>query len=177
MEIARTRAAEAMQAIIDALQSNGVDEKDIQTQNFSIQPRYDYRNGEQILRGYMVANTVAVKIRDLDRAGDAIDDAAAAGGDAIRINSIQFTIEDTTALQEEARIEAMKNAETKAQILAEEAGITLGKPISIVESFGARPPVYDYTDERLAAEPAVKTPIEAGELEVRVSVSVVYDID
>lgn len=177
VEAAREVAARAMQGIIDSVKGNGVAEDDIHTQQFSIQPRYDYSNGEQILRGYMVTNTVSVRIRNMDSVGGVIDDAAIAGGDETRINSIQFTIDDPTALQAEARVDAMADAQAKAATLADEGGVTLGDPISISESSGSTPPTYYDDRNKYAAEPAYETPIETGTLEVRVTVSVIYAID
>ncbi len=176
VEEARAEAADAMQRIIDSLMKNGVTEDDVRTQRFSIQPQYNYVQGKQILRGYLVMNTVSVKIRDMDKVGQVIDDAAAAGGDVLRINSIQFTIDDPGPLQAEARIEAMKDAQAKAETLAEEGSVTLGKPISISETVGSSPPVY-YDNERAVAEPGFQTPIESGLLEVRVTVAVIYEIE
>ena len=168
---AREEAAAAMQQIIDSLKANGVDEKDIQTQQFSIQPQFDFIEGKQRLRGYRVTNIVSIKVRNLDRVGKVIDDVAAAGGDITQVQSIQFTIDDPKELQSQARVKAMKDARTKAQTLAEEGGVKLGKPVSISESIGSSSPIFFKSDRELSA-----TPIEPGELEVTVTVSVIYNI-
>lgn len=172
---AREDAADAMQKVLDTLKGNGVSEKDLQTKQYSIQPQYDYVDGQRILRGYRVTNTVSAKIRTLDKIGNIIDDAAEAGGNAVQVQSIGFTIDDPTELQAQARVEAMKNAQDKAETLAEEGGVTLGKPISISESTGYYAPNYSFDDRESAG--AVKTPIETGELEIAVTVSVLYEID
>ena len=134
VEAAREEAARAMTALIDTLKANDIAENDIQTENFSIYPQYDYTEEGRILRGYRVNNTVNTKVRELDNLSDIIDDATAAGGDIIVVNSIQFMIEDPTPLQAQARALAVKNAEAKAQTLAEAGGVTLGKPITITET-------------------------------------------
>ena len=131
---ARTEAAEAMAGVIESLKGNGLLDPDIQTQHFSIYQQFDYIKGQREFRGYSVTNTVSAKIRDLDTVGNVIDDAAEAGGDLVEINSIQFTIDDTTKLKMQARVAAMQDAQAKAQTLATEGGVTLGKPISISES-------------------------------------------
>ncbi len=175
---ARTEAAEAMAGVIESLKGNGLVDTDIQTQHFSIHQRYDYVKGKREFRGYNVTNTVSAKIRDLDTVGNVIDDAAEAGGDLVQINSIQFTIDDSTKLKMQARVAAMQNAQAKAQTLATEGGVTLGKPISISESgdFYAPYPVnleFAFADDAAAAE----TPIQSGQLQITVTVNVVYEIE
>lgn len=83
---------------MDALRHQGIAEDDIQTRYFTIQPeyRYDTPQREPVLVGYRVANTVIAQIRALEAVGLIIDSVAAAGGDAARVQSIQFTIEDAT---------------------------------------------------------------------------------
>ena len=68
-----------------------------------------------------------------------IDDAAEAGGDLVQVQSIQFAIDDSKELQVQARVKAMQDAQAKAKTLAEEGGVTLGKPISISESSSSSP--------------------------------------
>ena len=175
---ARTEAAEAMAGVIESLKGNGLVDTDIQTQHFSIHQRYDYVKGKREFRGYNVTNTVSAKIRDLDTVGNVIDDAAEAGGDLVQINSIQFTIDDSTKLKMQARVAAMQNAQAKAQTLATEGGVILGKPISISESgdFYAPYPVnleFAFADEAAGAA----TPIQSGQLQITVTVNVVYEIE
>lgn len=172
---ARAEAADAMQKVLDSIKNNGVAEEDIQTQQFSIQPQYDYINGERVLRGYRVTNMVSAKIRNLEQVGEIIDGAAEAGKDIVQVHSIRFTIDDPKELQAQARVEAMKDAEAKAETLATESGVKLGKPVSISESVGAYEPKYRL-DEAATAEGA-STPIETGELEIEVTVMVVYEIE
>lgn len=176
---ARESAAVAMTAVIDALKASGIAENDIQTKRFSIHPQYDYADNGRVLRGYSVNNTVSAKVRELEDLSEVIDGAAEAGGDIIVVNSIQFMIEDTTPLQAQARGLAVKNAEAKAQTLADASGVTLGKPITITETSHAASPPVAYGEEAAFAADSVrsKTPIEAGELTVIVTVTVVYEIE
>jgi len=169
---AREEAAAAMQKVIDSLKDNGVVEKDIQTQHFSIQPRYDYIDNQQVLRGYLVTNTVSTKVRNIETVGKVIDDAVDAGRDLIRVQSIVFTIDNPKELQNQARVEAMKDAYAKAEALAEQGDVELGKPISISESMGYPIP-SSFDKERLTST----TPIEPGQLEITVTVTVIYDIE
>ena len=179
MKQARTEAAEAMAGVIESLKGNGLLDPDIQTQHFSIYQQFDYIKGQREFRGYSVTNTVSAKIRDLDTVGNVIDDAAEAGGDLVEINSIQFTIDDTTKLKMQARVAAMQDAQAKAQTLATEGGVSLGKPISISESgdFYVPRPVnleFAFADDAAAT---VDTPIQSGQLQIRVTVNVIYEIE
>lgn len=178
VEEAREAAASAMTAVIESLRANDVAEKDIQTENFNIYPQYDYIDNGRVLRGYRVNNTVSAKVRELESLSDIIDHAAAAGGDIVVVNAIRFMIEDTTALQTQARALAVKNAETKAQTLAEASGVNLGKPVTITETgSGGGPRVAFAESAEFAADSArSSTPVQAGELSVTVNVTIVYEI-
>ncbi|MCH8025156.1 MAG: SIMPL domain-containing protein [Chloroflexi bacterium] len=175
---ARSEAAEAMDATLQALKDGGVEEIDIQTTRFSINPRYDFRgDGPPRLTGFFVENQVTVKIREIDDTGDLIDAAAEAGGDLIRIQNLRFTIDDPSALEDEARIAAMEEAKSKGETLAAVAGVSLGAPRSISESGGFSPIAFREDLFALSAAADASTPIETGELEVRVQVQVVYALE
>ena len=179
VETAREETASAMTAVIDVLKGNNIADRDIQTENFSIYPQYDYTEEGHILRGYRVNNTVNAKVRELETISDIIDDAVAAGDDIIVVNSIQFMIEDPTPLQAQARALAVKDAEAKAQTLAEAGGVKLGKPITITEtSYTAGPPIaYAKAAEFADDGGRSSTPIQAGELTVTINVTIVYEIE
>ena len=176
---ARTAAAEAMAGVIESLKGNGLLDEEIQTQRFSIRQRFDRVNGKREFRGYSVTNTVSAKIRDLDAVGNIIADAAEAGGDMVEINSIQFTIDDPTQLKMQARVAAMGDAQVKAQRLAAEGEVTLGKPISISESGHYHPPESPRVAFSLAdtSAAAIETPIQSGQLRIKVTVNVIYAIE
>lgn len=177
---AREEAASAMTALIDSLKANDIDEKDINTENFSIYPQYDYSEGKRELRGYRVNNTVRAEVRELDTLSDVIDDAAEAGGDNIVVNSVQFMIDDTTEYRTQARSLAVKDAAAKAQTLADASGVTLGKPVTITENtYFESPPIAFAVAEAAFDEDSARssTPIVPGELTVTVNITVVYEID
>jgi uncharacterized protein YggE len=176
VKAANSQVQEAMSDLLDSLEGNGVQEKDIQTTSFSVYPEYDYRNNEQILTGYRVSHMLQVKVRDIDKAGEVIDDAVEAGGDLLQVQSISFSIDDTTALRSEARAEAVADAQAKADELATLAGVTLGKPTYITESVSTPypQPYYDRGVSYAMEEAAPVTEISAGELEVVVSVYITY---
>ena len=174
-------AANAIAAVLAVLRESGVDDVDMKTQHFSIQPQYSFNRdtGVQSLTGYRVTNSLVVTLRDLDAVGSIIDAAAAAGGDATRINSIGFRVEDGVALEAEARVLALADAVAKADLFAEATGVTRGKLVFITESSFqqfARSESAFALDGGFAAS-AAPTEILAGEFDVRVSVQAVFAID
>ena len=174
--VAQSQAAEAMDRVMGALADNGVAEKDIQTQYYSVYPvtRWDEDSQKEIIVGYRVTNTVSAKIREIDKTGTIIDAVASAGGDFTRINGIYFSVDDPSAYYEEARGEAMADAGAKAEQLAELAGGRLGKATYISESSSTPPSVY--RQSMSGAESAAPTPISPGEMEITLTVQVVYSI-
>ena len=173
--VAQSQATEAMDEVMGALTDNGVAEKDIQTQHFSIYPvtRWDQDDDEEVVIGYRVTNTVSAKIREIDKAGAIIDAVAEAGGDLTRIDSIDFSVDDPSAYYEEAREKAMTDAKAKAEQLADLAGGRLGKATYISESSYVPPPIYrqDVYEE---AVPGAETPIRPGEMEISLTVQIAY---
>jgi uncharacterized protein YggE len=164
--------ADVMAAILEL----GVAEEDIQTVDYSVRAEIDWQDDKQRVIGYVVNNSVVLKLRELDKAGDVLDAATEAG--ANNIYGIQFTFDDPTALREEARAEAMAQARDKAEALAQLAGVGLGKPRYINESFMEAPPYYlepIYATAERAMGGGV-TPVQPGQLEVAVQVQVTFDI-
>ena len=174
---AQQQAAQAMDAVMGVLDSHGIDEKDIQTQQYSIQPVREWRDEQYILVGYLVTNTVTVKVRNIEDTGSIIDDAVIAGGDYTRINNISFTVDEPEAYYEDMRDEAMADAKDRAEQLAELGGVKLGKPIYIAENSSYTPSVV-YLDYKAAEGAAVPTTsISPGETELQLTVQVVYSIN
>jgi uncharacterized protein YggE len=176
---AQSQAQGGMDKLMTALKDSGVAAKDIQTSAFSIQQitKWDNNKQESIITGYMVTNMVTVKIRDVNNAGTVIDAVTNAGGDLTRINSISFTIDDPSALQAQARQEAVADAAARAKQLADAAGVKLGKPIYITESSNVPSPIY--RDVTMAAEGSTPTttPVSPGELDVTANVQINYQIN
>ncbi len=174
---AQTQAAEAMERVMDALTDHGVAEKDIQTRYFSISPvtKWNRETEEETVVGYRVSNLVTAKIRNIDKIGVIIDAVAEAGGDLIRIDSISFSVDDPSDYYQEARKEAVADAKAKAEQLAKLAGVSLGKPIYISEGMQV-PPIYTRGVVYEEAVPGAETPISPGEMEISLTVQVVYAI-
>jgi uncharacterized protein YggE len=175
---AQTEAATTMTALVAALKSNGVADKDIQTTTYSIEvvTQWNKDTNEQIIIGYKVTNTVTAKIRDMSKVGTTIDAAAEAGGNLTRISGISFTVDDPTTYYAQAREEAMADAKAKAEQMAGLADIELGKAFYISESGVYIPAPYSIKDYA-AGSASETTPISAGELEITLTVQVAYSIE
>ena len=175
---AQDKAKAAMNDVMEALKDEGVAEKDIQTQYFSIYKvtRWDNDKQQEITIGYRVTNIVTAKIRDVDSAGAVIDAVAKAGGDLTRINNIGFTVDDPKPFQEQARKLAVADAYAKAKTLADVAGVKLGQATYISESTYVPGPIY--RSDMIAAPEAApaETPISPGEMEITTTVQIAYAI-
>lgn len=161
----------AATALIDTLKGRGVADADLQTSQVSIGPTFEPESGA--IGGYEVTNQLTVTLRDLARAGEVIDAAAAAAGDAVRVQQIGLSIADDSAARAQARADAVAQAQAQAQQLAEAAGVDLGPIRSIREVTAPAPPV-PFAADALAQSAAV--PIEPGTQELTVTVEIVYGI-
>ena len=177
--VARDQAAEAMDSVMTALTENGVADNDIQTQYFTIRriTQWDRETEQEVVTGYRVINMVTVKIRDIDQIGIIIDAVADAGGDLTRVDSIDFTVDDSSAYYDEAREEAMAEARDKAEQLAELAGVTLGNATYISEGSQAPPIARGASYIDVNEEMAIETPVSPGEMEISLTVQVIYAIE
>jgi uncharacterized protein len=165
------------QKVTAALKAAGVDEKDIQTTNFSIypQPKYDDKGQPTGEITYVVQNTVSVTVRDISKIGDILDAAVKAG--ANNIYGIQFDVSDKSEALTLAREEAVKNAQVAANDLAKASGVTLG-PIQTISSYGGGAPVYlsEGKGGGMAVADAASVPVSAGQMVLTVDVNIVYEI-
>lgn len=165
---------ELMARVMDALERREIAEEDIQTVDYSIRAEIDYEDDERRILGYVVANSVSVKVRHVDQVGDVLDAVTDAG--ANNIHGIQFTFDDPSELREQARADAIADAQSKAQALASLAGVGLGKPRVISESFVEPVPFYMESVYAAPREAGGAVPVSPGQLEVRVQVQVTFDI-
>ncbi|UCH42380.1 MAG: SIMPL domain-containing protein [Dehalococcoidales bacterium] len=179
VSVARDQAAEAMDAVMTALTENGVADNDIQTEYFTIRriTQWDREKEQEVITGYRVINMVTAKIRDIDNIGTVIDAVADAGGDLTRVDSIDFTVDDPSDYYDEAREEAMAEARDKAEQLAELAGVILGNATYISEGSQIPPVTRGGYAMDVAEEMEVETPVSPGELEVILTVQVIYAIE
>ncbi|WP_223114676.1 SIMPL domain-containing protein [Lolliginicoccus suaedae] len=169
-------ANEAAQRVIDAVREGGVADEDIQTERFSINPRYEFDEGPRTRRiaGYEVANQLTIKIRDIDSSGSTLDAIARAGGDDAVVNGVGFMLEDNAELLRQARERAFEDARQRAEQYAELAGSDLGEVVSIVEDQAPSPQPFFADTMSRSAENAV--PIEPGSQDVEVRVTVRWEL-
>jgi len=170
-----------MNSVIEAIKSQGVEEKDLKTTNFSISPRYEwyekseiYPAGKRVLVGYEVNQTLQVKIRDLTKIGNIIQVATKAG--ANQVGDLQFTIDKQDELKSQARKEAIEKAKVMAKEIAGQLGVKLVKITNFSENAIAPIP-YPYFMEKAMSGGAETPQIQTGENKIEVQVSITYEID
>lgn len=176
-------------AIKAYLKSEGVDEKDIQTADYSVYPQYDYTStacsggycpsGKQVLRGFQVSETLTVKVRDTDKAGDLLAGVGSKG--ASSVSGLSFTIDDQDALDAEARDKAIAKAKEKAEALADALGVSIVRVVGFSEN-GSYPPMpYAYgmggaEDAALQIKVSNAPEISVGQNKITSYVTITYEI-
>jgi len=172
---AMTANAKAMTATIAALKRAGVADRDIQTQSINLQPQYRYADNQPpILTGYQASNRVSIRLRDLAGAGDVIDALVSAG--ANQIDGPILSVEHPEAALDEARTKALAAARARADLYAKAAGLTVRRIVRISESDGM-PIVRPMMMMARASKVADSTPVEAGEQELTVNLSAVFELN
>jgi uncharacterized protein YggE len=173
VDAALQKASAAMRAVIRALRDGGVAAKDIRTAGLSVNPDYTYDGSQQRITGYRATESLSATLRDLDKAGQIVKRAVAAGGDATRVDGLQLDLEGDSALLTQARKQAFAEAKAKAETYAEAAGRGLGAVSSVTEQVNSSgPEQLSYSAMAAAAPKAV--PIEPGSQKVSVAVKVVW---
>ncbi len=133
---------------------------------------------ESVISRYEVGNNLEVRLRDLDAVGEIIDEVTEAGGDSIRFDGIDFSIDDPSELEDQALAAAVEDAISKAQDVASATGVQLGDLLHISEGAGGQPG-FPYFNQRAAyamADSAVMTRVSGGTLEVSASVQALFGI-
>jgi len=168
--------SKSMAAIMAVLKAASIAEKDMQTSNFLVQPRYDYGNSTQPPRlvGYEVSNTLTVTVTHLDRLGALLDKSVASGSN--RIDGISFQLAEPGKALDEARRLAAQDASRKAHLYAAALGIGLGPVLSISESGGLPPPIPMQMKTMGAEAASADVPIARGEQTIAVDVNIVWEI-
>ena len=169
---AMNQTSERTKTVIDALVNDAkIDRKDISTSSVSLQSQTAPDSAAII--GYRASNSLSVKIRQLDSASKTLALIVDKGGNATRINSVDFSIEDDSKLVKDARANAFEDAKARAQQYADLSGMRLGKVISISEASGTTPPMPYSPAPRAAAAPV---PIEPGQQTVNFAVTVIWEL-
>jgi hypothetical protein len=159
-------------AVTDALAGQGIDRKDISTTTVTLQPQYGGSDNTTIV-GYQSSNSIDVKVRKIETGPQVLGVITTTGGDATRINSVTYSIEDDSQLVKDARGRAFDDAKSRAQQYAELSGLDLGKVLSISETGGVTPPPPSPVRFDVAAEAA---PLSPGQQTVGFAVTVVWEL-
>lgn len=184
-KVVQDDAATKINKITEYVKSLGVAKEDVTTSQASVNPRYDYQNGQNKINGFESTQTVTVKVRGVDKSSDTANKilAGAVDNGANQIYGSQFTIDDPESLKQDARKDAIAKAKVKAQELAEAAGIKLGKVVSVQDGEGYYPPMPLYATDAVmgkggavAERSAVAPNIEPGSQEVVQTVTLVFEV-
>jgi uncharacterized protein YggE len=176
-------AAQALQtnnteaaALIAKLKADGIAPADIQTAQLNVSPNYSGPTPH--ITGYTVTDEVIAKIRQLDKAGQLIDDAVAAAGNDARVNSIGYSIADDSALLAAARADAVRSATLRAKAMAGAAGVTLGPVQTITDQTQPQINYPQFANASAGASSSAGAPVpfQTGQEQLSVEVQVVYTI-
>jgi len=169
--------------IIDFVKQQGIPKEDITTTQFNIYPQYDYKDGRNNVIGYQANQTVTVKVKGKDvmaaKVGKILDGATDNG--ANEIAGVNFGFDNPDNLKQDARKLAIANAKDKAAELASEAGLKLGKVVSIQESGGYYPMPLQYGREAFSkgadsAAPSIAPNIQPGSQDITASITIVFEV-
>ena len=172
-----------MTRVIAAVKRAGIADRDIQTSNLSLSPVYAPQRRlpdgtitpeQPTIAGYRANNSVSVRQRKLDDYGKVIDALVNAG--ANEVNGPSFELDDPDPATDEARTAAIRKARARAELYARAAGLKVSRILSISESGGWSPP--QLVMYRMAAQDAVSSapPVQSGELQMRVNVTVQFEL-
>lgn len=173
---------EKISKVLGALKDKGILEEDIETQNYSVQPQYDYKDGAQTLVGYDANQKIVVKVRDIqsdvEKTGSIIAAASQAGSN--QMLGVSFEVSSVSDLKQQAKIMAIEDAKNKSKALAEAAGIRLGKVTGWYENDLSNPgnPV-PYGLGGAAMEKSISSvpaQIPSGTEDVTIEVSLTYEV-
>lgn len=182
---------------IDFVKKQGVKDEDIKTQQYNVQPRYQYYNCNPVyplasdgasracpppeIVGYSVTQSVQVKIRDFSKIGGIMSGVVSNG--ANQVSSLIFTLDDPASAESKARTEAIAEAQAKAKDVAKAGGFRLGRLLAIEEGGGFPPYYYDKAygrggDVALSETAALPAPtVQPGSQDVMVNVVLRYEIN
>jgi uncharacterized protein YggE len=171
--------ATTMRAVFDALTTLGIAPEDIQTTSLNVYPQDRYGNDGQIIeRQFQVSNVIQVTVRDITQIEAVVTTAVAQGANTVY--NLSFGIDDSAALEQEARQAAVADARARAEQLAEALGVTVGRPLTVTEVVSSGSPVLPFAGGgmAMAAMDSVRSqPISGGQLSVSVSVQITFALE
>jgi uncharacterized protein len=153
--------------LLQEIKNLGINDQQIETASFTINPKYDYSDGKSTLTGYEVQHLFRVRVQDVKQAGDVYNATFSSGANVAQ--DLQFHVTNDDKYEQEAISKALLNAKEKAFTIANTLQLPINQiPILIEEGF-----VYQSSGSSpklLAASP----PIQAQSLTVSASVKVTY---
>jgi hypothetical protein len=170
--------------IISFLKSKNIEEKDIKTTNFSINPVYNWdpKTGERTTTKYEATQGITVKIRDTSKSGEIISGATEKG--ANDISNLSFVTDDNEAVKDQARQIAIENAKAKAKILEQQLGVKMVKIVNFSEgSYEPTTSSYDSYNAGVGMMKSIESAqiaspsIQVGENKIISTVTLTYSID
>jgi uncharacterized protein YggE len=182
---AQTKATEKANKILEAIKAAEVEDKDVKTSSYTIYPRYEYRgagmytSGTQYIAGYVVSQTVEVKVRKLENAGKLLSTVGEFG--ATNVSGLSFSVDKQDELARDARETAIKDARAQAKVLAGSLGVSLGRITAYYESAPYQPyPGYYAKDMIMSASGSARVEaapeLPAGENKIVSNVTITYEI-
>lgn len=169
-----------VERIMKALEEHEIDEEHIQTANYSIWPEqsHDPRQSSSMrITGYRVSNMVNVTVDDIDKVSEVL--AAVTNAGANSVHGINFTVEDPAGLEQRAREAAMADARSRAEALAELAGVELGDVLTLSTSTSPGYPVPMMAGRSMEMADAAAAPppgISPGQQSVNVQIHATFAI-
>lgn len=162
----------ALEAVMGRLTAAGIEARDMQTSNLSLNPNWTgYDTNSPTISGYVAANMLTIRVRQLDGLGAVLDAAVADGANTL--NGLSFGLADPVPALNEARKEAVADARAKAELLAAAAGVKLGRIASISEAGSASPEPAPMFRAEASLAPV---PVAGGELGLSASVTIYFEI-
>ncbi|NOW92058.1 hypothetical protein BCD91_004081 [Clostridium beijerinckii] len=169
LEVAQEENAKITQEVINSIRALGIPLKNIQTENYSIRPNYDYINGKQVFRGYEVINNLKILISNINNVGEVIDTAVSNGANSL--TGIIFIVSDETKYYYEALRRALQDAQNKARVVADQLKVKLNTiPIQINEQNETTSTPLVMTLKSTSNT----TPIEAGENIINADIEAIF---
>lgn len=187
---AQDKATKKTNDILNAIKGMGIEEKDVKTVAYNSYPKYEYQQsgvcadrycppGKQVLTGYEVSQTISIKVRKTDQAGDVLTKVGSLG--AANISGLNFVVDDEEKVKSEARDKAIADAKKKAEVLADSLGVKLVRIIGFNEGGDYPMPYYakggmEMAQTMDASVASVPPQLPVGENEIISNVSITYEI-
>lgn len=169
--------AQAMAQVQEAVKRAGIPADAVRTLSFNLREDVDWVNGKRTSRGYVVSNAIEVRVDKLDDVGRLLDAAVTAG--ATNVSNIRFELKDRSGAEREAVRLAVADARARADAAAEGAGTKVVSVVRIEETSDRNMPppmpMMRMAEARVAAAP--ETPVVAGEIEIRATVTLTAAIE